>query len=330
MIAAPPRSLIEPLVERAGYGGNFNASPITAGSNNRVFRLAGDGWSAVVKIFFRDREDPRDRFAAETTFADFLWRNGVFTGPQVLARDAANGLALFATIEGREGGNVDRDGVLQAAAFFRSINALRQCIDADKIASASEACFSIAQHADLIERRVKALGAAPEPVAEFQRRELAAVWRDARRDLVACSDAARSKMLEPDSRCLSPSDFGFHNAIRQPDGGFRFFDFEYAGWDDPAKMLCDFFCQEKRPVPLDLFGEFAAAALRDFSDPEGIVSRAELLMPAYRVKWSCIMLNQFTETGIARRRFARGQEDRAAACAIAKVRSYLNGDGAAP
>ena len=40
-------------------------------------------------------------------------------------------------------------------------------------------------------------------------------------------------------RVLSPSDFGFHNALRRPDGTIVFVDFEYFGWDDPAKMMAD-------------------------------------------------------------------------------------------
>ena len=41
-------------------------------------------------------------------------------------------------------------------------------------------------------------------------------------------------------RTLSPSDFGFHNAIRRSDDVLIFIDFEYFGWDDPAKTISDF------------------------------------------------------------------------------------------
>src|SRR6185503_11886129 len=46
---------------------------------------------------------------------------------------------------------------------------------------------------------------------------------------------------------LSPSDFGYHNAVLADDETVRFFDFEYAGWDDPAKLVCDFFNQVEVP-----------------------------------------------------------------------------------
>ena len=39
---------------------------------------------------------------------------------------------------------------------------------------------------------------------------------------------------------LSPSDFGFHNAILKESGDLVFLDFEYFGRDDPVKLMADF------------------------------------------------------------------------------------------
>ena len=87
--------------------------------------------------------------------------------------------------------------------------------------------------------------------------------------------------LGPRARCLSPSDFGFHNAIRRASGELCFIDFEYAGQDDPAKMACDFLCQPEVPVPdacreRFLDAALAAEAAADAVDPiEDIQSDAE-------------------------------------------------------
>jgi len=54
-----------------------------------------------------------------------------------------------------------------------------------------------------------------------------------------------AQALPADETCLSPSDFGFHNALVDPSGALSFLDFEYAGRDDPAKPVSDFFCQPK-------------------------------------------------------------------------------------
>jgi hypothetical protein len=105
-------------------------------------------------------------------------------------------------------------------------------------------------------------------------------------------------------RCLSPSDFGFHNALQGPDGALQFLDFEYAGWDDPAKTVCDFFCQPACPVSLDFWNAFAADIAQTTTDPELTAQRFTLLLPMYRLKWCCIMLNDFLPAGAGRRRFA--------------------------
>jgi hypothetical protein len=37
-----------------------------------------------------------------------------------------------------------------------------------------------------------------------------------------------------------------------------------------------------------------------------LAARASLLLPVYRVKWSCILLHEFVPASAARRQFSRG------------------------
>ena len=53
---------------------------------------------------------------------------------------------------------------------------------------------------------------------------------------------------------LSPSDFGFHNALEDKNGTLIFMDFEYAGPDHPGKIVCDLFLSAPNPdTPTVLF-----------------------------------------------------------------------------
>lgn len=54
--------------------------------------------------------------------------------------------------------------------------------------------------------------------------------------------------IEKSYYILSPSDFGFHNAIVNKRSIF-FIDFEFSGWDDPGKLYCDFILQPKIHIP---------------------------------------------------------------------------------
>ena len=90
----------------------------------------------------------------------------------------------------------------------------------------------------------------------------------------------------------------------------KFIDFEYAGWDDPAKMVCDFFCQPAVPVPRSHLERFLAAVTAVTGGAgDTLHARVTLLLPAYEIKWCCIMLNEFLPVGEDRRAFARGYDD---------------------
>jgi hypothetical protein len=87
-------------------------------------------------------------------------------------------------------------------------------------------------------------------------------------------------------------------------GRLRFFDFEYAGWDDPAKLLCDFRCQVELPVPPPLWQEFLVKILELLPHADRVAWRVKWLLPVYQLKWCCIVLNEFLPEGQARRRFS--------------------------
>jgi hypothetical protein len=111
-------------------------------------------------------------------------------------------------------------------------------------------------------------------------------------------------LLDNDIR-LSPSDFGFHNALADKDGKLYFMDFEYAGWDDPAKMVCDLFCQPEIPLPRWCYSYIVENVVKDLGDPDMQRQRIEMLLPVYKIKWCCIILNEFLPRGRSRRVFLK-------------------------
>ena len=124
-------------------------------------------------------------------------------------------------------------------------------------------------------------------------------------------DAQRNKnslidqTLSFEQKWISPSDFGFHNAIEENDGKLRFIDFEYAGWDDPAKLLCDFSNQPDRILDTSLSLNFIREIIDADVNSSSLRYRYALLEPLYQIKWACIILNDFLPTGQERRNFTR-------------------------
>jgi hypothetical protein len=293
-----------------------------AGGNNRTYRLTTPAGTFAVKQYFRHENDTRDRLAAEFGFLEYAAMAAPGIAPSPLSMNAADGLALYEFVQGRayRTGEVTRTHVEHAARFFVALNSPAARINAGTLPTASEACFSISDHLAVISSRLERLRHAEtasdlDLVARNLTELIHGHWLRLADEVVS---ASRKAGLDPDQpldatrRCVSPSDFGFHNALAQDDGSPRFLDFEYAGWDDPAKMTGDFFAQLAVPVPPDLFDGFVRQVATVNSRPEEFIVSASLLRPVYQVKWCCIALNVFLPVNLARRRFANPALDEVA------------------
>jgi len=306
---------VKRLLLDAGLGTRYELVPLAGGANNRVYWIETENGSAVLKAYFRHPSDPRDRLASEFAFSRFAWSSGIRSLPEPLACDPEAGLGLFEHVNGRSpaAGDITEELLEQATDFVRDLSTTRWRPLASRLKVASEACFSIAEHLGTVARRVERLATSPDPVvAAFAIRQLFPAWEDVIADVhhaVSDSGLSLDRTLDATSRCVSPSDFGFHNALLEIDGRARFLDFEYAGWDDPAKLICDFFSQPAVPVPAGFLEAFAQRVAEPFPNPELVLTRTRALLPVYRVKWVCIRLNEFLPTGGKRRAFSLSETD---------------------
>jgi hypothetical protein len=305
------------LLAAAGLPPALSVERLPGGGNNRVYRVETPVGPVLLKEYFRHAGDPRDRLGAEQAFSTFAWTHDVRAIPQPLACDRSAGIGVWAFLHGRKlaPGEVTAAHVDEAAAFFAAVNQHRHEPAAARLPIASEACFSLAEHLACVERRIARLGAI-EPESDLHRQaavlvttRLVPTWHRVR-GAVAASSLSLDAPLADAARVISPSDFGFHNCIATPEG-LKFIDFEYAGWDDPAKTVCDFFCQPAVPVPRAHFERFLSAVADACHDGTALRERVALLLPVYELKWCCIMLNEFLPVGDDRRAFARGEESHA-------------------
>lgn len=307
----PWRRLLE-SVGLASAVTTLAVKPLTGGRNNRVFAVEGATRPLVIKEYFRDG---RNRLGAEWAFVTYAWESGIRVVAEPLAADPDASLAVYERLPGKRlrAAGLGPEYVVQAADFAA---ALQERSNQASLPQGAEACFTIREHMELIDDRVRKVGSVTDaPLGEFIARELKPTWK-----LVRAHIHRRARFLDKRANaCVSPSDFGFHNALIDEHGIVRFHDFEYAGWDDPAKLLCDFFCQPEVPVPLEHFETMATGPF------EAAGERAQLLLDAYRVKWCCIMLNEFLPAGANRRDYAAGSggRDEQAVEQLAKARTTL-------
>lgn len=289
---------------------------IIRGGNNQAYRLRTETKSYFLKVYFRHPRDLRDRLRAEYRFLEFCRAVRIRVVPRPLACDATAGMALYSWAEGCPvQPPVTPEDLAAACALLRELARHSTDTLAAGLDAAADACQCPHDHLLLAQRRVAELRTA---LADSSPHSLMGQARTlVETQLTAALEAAErhvrpflaARPLTENELLVSPSDFGFHNALRTRDG-MVFVDFEYAGRDDPVKTVCDFLCQPEIPVP-----ESSLPALTEALDCFGkpaLLEKIRAFLPLHRVKWCCILLNDFKRLDAARRAFAspgmNGQE----------------------
>jgi hypothetical protein len=309
-------------------GGEATLADIEGGRNSRVYRLTTPSGVYAFKTYFRHASDSRDRMETEFEGLAFLWQNGERAIPRPVASAAGESCAIYEWIEGPRIASLDvgEADIRSATAFLGRLAALKACPGVESLRPASEACFSAAALTACLHARMEPLLAKSDhhELSGFVQEELAPAVRSicARsRELLGAAFAAD---LPLEHRTLSPSDFGFHNALRRPNGSIVFLDFEYFGWDDPVKMICDFVLHPGMALPAAYKHQFAASMLCEFPET---AARIQAFFPLFGLKWCLILLNEFLPEHILRRRFAgmtEGELEIRQSQQLAKARTMLN------
>lgn len=294
--------------------------PFAASGNNRVFSVTTGGCRYAAKVYFRHPSDTRDRLHAEFSFLSCAAKAEIACVPKPVVCDPSRGIGVYEFIHGRKlsATEIDVDCVDQAAEFIARLNQAATHTEGRNLPDASEACFSIAAHFAMVDQRIDRLDRINgDDSIDREAREFSSALRVRWTELksLILKDAAAAR-IDPDAmlieRCISPSDFGFHNALATSERGICFIDFEYAGWDDPAKLIGDFFSHPAIPVDIAHLERFAKAVTAYARRPADLAQRAHILFPVFQVKWCCIILNEFLPEAAKRRLFADPGTDPAA------------------
>ena len=288
---------------------------LKGGRNSRVFRVDdAEGRAVAVKAYFRSAQDRRHRMGGEFRALELLQKEGVREVPRPLAADEERHVAVYEFIEGRPvpSAEVSAPDIDQLADFLRTLKQIAPHGAVSHFPAASEACFSIEEIFGNLNSRFATLerAAKDEPaLAQFLEEEFVTFRTSAEE---WCRDFCREQGVDPaeeiarEARTLSPSDFGFHNTLRRPGGELAFLDFEYFGWDDPAKTVSDFLLHPGMQLQPELKQQFFARVIPVFSRSPKIQARVRAVYPLFALKWVTILLNEFTLDHRLRRSFAVG------------------------
>jgi hypothetical protein len=194
---------------------------------------------------------------------------------------------------------------------------------------ASEACLSLSELVRQNRRRLAHLLESPEPaLARFLVSDLGPLLD---RLGAAAERAYRAAGMDPEAelavrdRVLSPSDFGFHNMLVQPGGDHVFLDFEYFGWDDPAKLAADVAWHPAMALAAGEAQRFNERMTLLLGDDRRFPARLAQFLPLIGIRWCLIVLNEFLPERWVRRQHAgtSGDWEAAKARQLAKAHAIL-------
>ncbi len=279
----------------------IHLEPLTGGANSQAAKLVSQtGHTFFLKVYLNPLGDNRDRLGTEFNGLQFLWNQGLRSIPQPLLADVKNNFAVYSFIHGRllNPPEVTPCLLSEVVTFLSKLQKLIYAEEANSLPKASEACFSINEYVENIEIRLQRLVEAKDEILnDFLYTSLLPTWQEIKTYVITTASQLNLKMnlsLSIAEQTLSPSDVGFHNILwEEPGHRLVFIDFEYFGWDDPVKMMCDFILQPGRPLPIKLAPIFMQEMLKHFPISEQWSKRFRCIFPIIGLKWCLIMLNPF-------------------------------------
>jgi hypothetical protein len=282
------------------FGSDPTLTACHGGRNSRVYRVDRAGERFALKFYPPDGRWRVEReYAAVSFFADAQ----IWCVPRPVCADVSHNAAVYTWLDGQAVSDANHGDIDALAAFASKLHALRGLSGADIFKDAAEACYAPATILGQIDTRLERLaGVSGEPaLEEFLRAQFAPVLsRESARPSLPKGPAASVQ------RTLSPSDFGLHNALRTAAGELSFLDFEYFGWDDPVKLVCDVCWHPGMALRDGLRARFIERCRDIYADGDAAWdARMAAAYPLYGLRWCLIVLNEFVPT-LWHRRVAAG------------------------
>ena len=235
-----------------------------------------------------------DRLCNEYQAVKLIRTLGYKNVPEPLGHHLSLGVGVYEWIPGARRREADEHAVEKVLEFLYFLSRQNVRAKFSTFSSASASVFSGQQLVEQIKERISEFecDGVVYGVQHFVRNSIAPVFQDtflyARKNW---SETSFTKKLDPENRVLSPSDLGAHNWLHGETDDIYFLDFEYFGWDDPAKLICDFLLHPG----MELNNSSRLAWIHGVNGLYGrsVLRRAEAMYGLLGVAWSLIVLNQF-------------------------------------
>lgn len=262
--------------------------------NSRIYKLELlNSEKYALKIYPERQQDKRKRLETEFSALLMLGEAG-FSVPKAVTMDHDVNWAVYSWIDGAMP-RQDELFLEESVDFIKRLRFLSQSSEQFKEFSfASEACLNGKEIEKQINDRLSFLkSVSSEALHQFLDVEFSPVLHNAIQSAKILLAKQFEIPLQPSLQILSPSDFGSHNAIKDSSGKSVFIDFEYFGWDDPVKLVSDFYWHPAMELTEELRELWLIKTKNIFESDETFEARLSVYLPLFGLRWCMILLNEF-------------------------------------
>jgi Phosphotransferase enzyme family len=280
-------------------GSEFSYRALSGGINNLVYKISNGAAAFVIKGYPERKKASVDRMKAEISFLEYAQKVAPLYVPSVIQIDLVRRCVVMEYIDGHtydpQSGVSELD-VQHMANFISKLNHDPEAAGRYISHSAADGFLSISEHISNIQARIDEfqtnhLPTVAREICDYLLIELRRNWESKRAEVEAqLANGDFADRIPEEMRIVSPSDYGFHNAIRNKTGTPTFIDFEFAGLDDPSKALADIFLQPRITVStscIKYFRQFFDQRLDTQEKKQRFCSMFSLL----KIKWRTIILS---------------------------------------
>lgn len=272
---------------------------ISGSGNNGVYKVLSGKDMFALKFYRQDPGDDRNRLGTEVAALQFMQGNAIKNVPTPIAHDVTANCALFQWVSGTPIISPDETHFKAATHFADQLFGLSGPSQTAQWKLASDACLSLSdvtrQTAARLDRFHGMENLSPE-CAKFIETEFQPSCDEIfDRQL----EKADQLGIEPESalqlqaHILSPSDFGFHNALQTSSGEIVFLDFEYFGRDAPFKLICDFVLHPGMNLPESSWWSVIDGFSQIYRLNRQERHQVTNALPLFALRWCMIMLNVY-------------------------------------
>ena len=273
-----------------------NIKEIKYGINSDVFKFKAQGINLVVKQY---KHKGNSRIKREKLFYEYLKKINNKNIATPLIFSLKKNLSVYPCISGSKIKKINNKHIKKLSNFINKINNKKISI---MIPKAVDGIQDRKDHLKLCKKKINQLkkvkidSLIQKDFSDFLKKNLIPKFWEIKKNFDLKVKKVLPKMkLKKEEMIISPSDFGFHNVINKNNKLF-FIDFEYAGLDDPIKLICDFYCQPDQFINTKQKKIFLETLSLKHHDSNKLNSYINLFLPFHRLKWCCIILNIFKDS----------------------------------